>query len=221
MVGEERCAVLVFLGKRHPELEAGKPRAAQAVLRTGAFGVCDAAARAHPVHVAGIDGLHRAEAVAVVDGAVEQVGDGRKPDMRMRPHVHAFPDREFGGPHLVEEDERSDHAPSRDGQGAAHREPAEIARAWHDHLFDAAAGRGGEVGLGHDETRLVGIAHEASFFWSRCRQPANAVVVQAWSGSSGARPAGVPSAPSWIFSTRISARRNSASQCFFRASPRS
>ena len=40
-------------------------------------------------------------------------------------------------------------------------------------------------------------------------------------GSSGAVPVGWPAGPMVIFSIRASARLRSASQCFFRASPRS
>ena len=50
----------------------------------------DAAARRHQVHGAGLDFRDIALAVAVHDAAVEQIGDGGKADMRMRPHVHAL-----------------------------------------------------------------------------------------------------------------------------------
>ena len=41
---------------------------------------------------------------------VEQVGDGREADVRMRQHVDAAAGRQHGRPHLVEEDERADEA---------------------------------------------------------------------------------------------------------------
>ncbi len=54
------------------------------------------------------------------DLAVEEIGDGREPDMRMR--APSCPRRqELGRPHLVEEDERPDHAAASPWQGAPHR----------------------------------------------------------------------------------------------------
>ena len=93
----------------------------------------DAAAGSHPVHRAGPDRHGGAEAVAVHDLAVEQVGDGGEPDMRVRAHVEAVAGTEFGRAHMIEEDERADHARLRRRQRAAHREVAEIGGARHDH----------------------------------------------------------------------------------------
>ena len=73
------------------------------------------------------------------DLAVEQVGDGGQPDMRMRAHVDAVADEELGRAHLVEEDEGPDHLPPGRRQRAAHREAAEIAGARHDDLLDGIA----------------------------------------------------------------------------------
>jgi hypothetical protein len=77
-----------------------------------------------------------AEAVAMHDLAVEQEGDGGKPDMRMRPHVDAVPGAELGRPEMVEDDERPDHARAPRRQRAMHLKAAEIDRARHDHLLD-------------------------------------------------------------------------------------
>ena len=106
----------------------------------GAFGMHDAAARRHPVHFARLDRRRGAEAVAVHDLAVEQIGDGGEPDMRMRPHVEPVAGAELGRPEMVEEDERPDHARARRRQRAAHREAvAEIDRARHHHMRDRVA----------------------------------------------------------------------------------
>ena len=70
------------------------------------------------------------------DLAVEQVGDGGKPDMRVRPHVDAVAGLEHRRPEMVEEDERPDHARAPRRQRAMHLEAAEIDRARHDHLLD-------------------------------------------------------------------------------------
>ena len=45
--------------------------------------VDDAAARGHPLHVAGGDGAVVAHAVAVLDGSGEDIGDGLDPAMRV------------------------------------------------------------------------------------------------------------------------------------------
>ena len=63
------------------------------------------------------------------DLAIEQVGDGGEPDVRMRAHVDAGADEKLGGPHLVEEDEGADHLAPRRRQRAAHGKAAEIAGA--------------------------------------------------------------------------------------------
>ena len=80
-------------------------------------------------------------AVAVHDLAVEQIGDGGEPDMRMRPHVEPVAGAEFRRPEMVEEDERPDHARARRGQRAPHRKAvAEIDRARHHDVGDRLAG---------------------------------------------------------------------------------
>ena len=77
-------------GQRDPALQAQHLLAVAARHVGRALGMGDAAAGGHQVHGAGLDFLDIALAVAVHDGAVEQIGDGGKADMRMRPHVHAL-----------------------------------------------------------------------------------------------------------------------------------
>ncbi len=87
------------------------------------------------------------------DLAVEQVGDGGEPDMRVRPHVDAVAGLEHGRPEMVEENERPDHARMPRRQRAMHLEAAEIDRARHDQLCTASLGAGiarGRV-LGREE----------------------------------------------------------------------
>ena len=98
----------------------------------------DAAARRHPVHLAGPDRLLGADAVAMHDLAVEQIGDGRQPDVRMRPHVDRARNarREIDRTHVIEEDERPDHAPLRERQHASDLEAAEVAAPLFDDELD-------------------------------------------------------------------------------------
>src|SRR6185437_1898354 len=108
---EGRRGFLVGGGQADPALYtvhamAGGPR----------FGPCalamsDAAARRHPVHIAGTDILHRAQSVAVHLRAIEQIGDGGKPDMGMGPHIDAPAGWEIHRAEIVEEDKGADAAP--------------------------------------------------------------------------------------------------------------
>jgi hypothetical protein len=91
-----------------------------------ALGVHNAAAGRHPVDGAGLDHLVRAQTVAVIDLAFEEIGDGGEVDMRMRPHVHPLARREHGRPHVIEEHERPDHSPPRARQDAAHGKAADV-----------------------------------------------------------------------------------------------
>src|SRR5260370_38420369 len=68
-----------------------------------------------------------------------QVGDGGKPDVRMRTNVDAGAGLEGDRPHLIEEDEGPDRAALACGQHAAHLEPAEVAHARNDHDIDPGA----------------------------------------------------------------------------------
>ena len=75
--------------------------------------------------------------------------------MRVRADVDALPEQELGRTHLVEEDEGADHlAPDR-GQGAPHREAAEIMRARDDHLFECLAG----AGIARDRVMIGQLRH--------------------------------------------------------------
>jgi hypothetical protein len=115
---------------------------AVAALHVGrAFGMRDAPAGGHQVHRAGLDFLDVALAVAVHDAAVEQIGDGGKPDMRMRANVHAFAGHELHRAEMVEEDEGADHLPLAMRQCAPHLESiAEVAGARHDDEVERIAG---------------------------------------------------------------------------------
>ena len=141
MVHKSGIALLLARGQRHPGLDAEQALPVSLALLGGALGMDDAAAGAHPVHGAGLDGLLGAQAVSMQDLALEQVGEGRAVDVRMRAHVDALIGQELGRPHLVEEDERADHLPLGGRQGSAHRHLAEVHRARHDQGFDGSGAR--------------------------------------------------------------------------------
>ena len=78
----------------------------------------------------------------MLDRAVEQIGDGRQVDVRMRAHVHPLTGRQVRRTHLVEEDERPDHRPLPGRQGAVDLEPAQVVGHRQDRLQD-------QIVLGH------------------------------------------------------------------------
>jgi len=106
--------------------------------------VHDPAAGRHPVHVARHDLLPEAETVVMHQRAVEQIGDGRETDMRMRQHVDASARRQHGGAHLVEEDERADEARGTRGQHATHDEVADVAFARREKGLDRGTSASGQ-----------------------------------------------------------------------------
>ena len=87
----------------------------------------------------------KAEAVPVHDLAREQVRDRRQADVRMRTHVD--PPRQVRGKlhrtHVIEEDERADHAALRPRQHAPDLEAAQIAATRFDHQLDRGVGTHG------------------------------------------------------------------------------
>ena len=103
VVHEGRRGVFVFARQRHPGLQAVHAlRLAQQALGR-AFGVGDAAAGGHPVHVARVDFLQRAQAVAVHDRALPQVGHRGQANVRMRPHFQRMVRVQRGRADVVEE----------------------------------------------------------------------------------------------------------------------
>src|SRR5690242_11750142 len=104
--------------------------------------MCDAAARDHPVHLARPDRLDAAETVAVEDLAREEIGDGRKADMRVRPYIEPTAPAERGRAHLVEKDERSHHPALGRRQCAPYLEAVtEVPCPRHDYSLEHAARR--------------------------------------------------------------------------------
>jgi len=86
----------------------------------------DSAPGGHPVHLARRDGDLGADAVAVGDLAVEEIGDGGKADVRVRANIDAARDArlESDRPHVIEEGERPHHAALGEGQNAPDLEAA-------------------------------------------------------------------------------------------------
>src|SRR5215468_4315144 len=85
-----------------------------------------------------MDRLLGADAVAMHNLAIEQVGDRREPDMGMGAYVYGvwYAPRKIDRPHMVEEDERADHAAVRIRQHAANLKSAQVAPALVDDEVD-------------------------------------------------------------------------------------
>ncbi len=125
MVAEGRLGFLILGGQGDPSLDAvhGAAFRAQGL---EAFGMGDAASRSHPVDLSRPDHRLCGEAIAVGDLAVEQIADGGKADVWMRPDVDAAREAWLEGrrSEVVEEDERPDHATGGGRQDAADFEAA-------------------------------------------------------------------------------------------------
>jgi hypothetical protein len=106
MMFEARLSVLLSLRQGDPGLDAEQAVRRLAGGGARSLGVGDPAARHHPVDGAGENDLVRAQAIAVLELAAEEVGDGREANMGMRAYVDAPAGDEPSRSHLVEEDER-------------------------------------------------------------------------------------------------------------------
>ena len=79
----------------------------------------------------------------------------------MRPHVEPGAGAEFRRTEMIEEDERADHALACRGQGAPHREAAEINAARNDRELDRVGARriAERRIIGREEAHVATIMH--------------------------------------------------------------
>src|SRR5690606_12636718 len=140
IVPEAGIALLPLIRQCHPGLYPVEPPTFVAK-SFKAFRVGDALACGHPVDFSRIDRLLRADTVTVRDFPIEQVSDGRQPDVRVRPHVGLSWEtwRQFLGSHSVEENIGADHAAPGKGQNTTDLKAAQVAGALRDDEFDHAA----------------------------------------------------------------------------------
>src|ERR1017187_1547051 len=99
---ERRLDLLIRVRQSDPGLNAVQ-MIALAPRLFEAFGMGDAAPRGHPIYFARYNGLFRSQTVAMHDLAIEQIGDGGKPDMGVGPHIDAAwnSGREVRRPHVI------------------------------------------------------------------------------------------------------------------------
>src|SRR6476620_3078131 len=91
-----------------------------------ALGVHDTAPCGHQVDCAGLDYLVRTDAIAVLNGPLEQIGNGREVDVRVWSDIHPLPGRKLCRAELIDEDERTDHRSLAGGQGPPNLKSAEV-----------------------------------------------------------------------------------------------
>ena len=132
---EGRIGFLVPLRQRQPGLQPQQRRIRLPLFVGRALRMGDAATGRHPVDLTGPDGLHRADAVAMHDLALDQPGQGGETDMRVRPDIQPPARRQHGRAEMIEKHERPDHAALARRQGAPHLEIADILRPRHDDGF--------------------------------------------------------------------------------------
>ena len=123
IVAEPGFGLFVLDGQGDPGLDPVYAAARVPQVVGGAFGMGDAAARAHPVHVTGFDPLDGAETVAMHERALEQIGHGRQADVRVRPDIEALAGRHLDRPHMIEKHERAAGAMPALRNQAAYRHP--------------------------------------------------------------------------------------------------
>lgn len=107
MVLEVPPGVPVFLGQRHPQLDAVQGRGAWG----GDLGVADAVAARHEVELAGPYVGVAAEAVAVLDLPAEQPAHRLQSGMRMRCDIHPARAADIVGAVVVGETPGTDEGP--------------------------------------------------------------------------------------------------------------
>jgi hypothetical protein len=135
-MGEIRRAVLGRLGQSDPSLQPREPVGRRQHIAVDPLGMGDAVTRRHQVDRAGLDPLVGAEAVAMVELALEEIGHRRQADVGMRTNVDPLPGEKLRRSHLVEEDERPEHLARARRQGAADFERAQIPGAGDDDGLD-------------------------------------------------------------------------------------
>jgi hypothetical protein len=127
------------------------------------FRVCDAAPCGHPVDLAGAYRLNDSEAVAVHEFALEEIGYGGESDVRVRRYIKAAASPQHLRTHLVQEDERTNHAPFGRRKGAPDlklinnlthtRDDDHFESAWYFFLFALTSHSSSLSSRGNHETK--------------------------------------------------------------------
>jgi hypothetical protein len=139
VMGEAGFHFLFCRRERHPHLQSVNRLAIDTVLGSCSFRMDDAASGGHPVDFAWLDRDRGAETIAVHDFAIEQISDGREPDVGVRTNVQPVAGTEFGRAKMIEEDKRADHSCPGRRQRPPHGEISKVDGARYDDLADRFA----------------------------------------------------------------------------------
>ncbi|KAF5032900.1 hypothetical protein DSECCO2_612330 [anaerobic digester metagenome] len=90
----------------------------------------------HPVNGPGLYFHLAADAVAVHNGALKQVGEGGKPDMGVWQNVQVFVCCQGGWPHVVEENKRAYRPFLPEGEQPAHLKTSDTGGPFRDNHFN-------------------------------------------------------------------------------------
>src|SRR3569623_1213802 len=102
---EGRFHLLAPIRKGDPGLHSIQAGPVRAQRLWRALRMDDPAAGRQQVDRARFDHLVRPDAVAMFDGAFEEIADGREVDVRMRPYIHSLSCRTPRRPEFIAEDE--------------------------------------------------------------------------------------------------------------------
>ncbi len=149
---ERRGPITVLGGERDPQLDAEQPRGT----RRGVLRVRDPAPGRHQAEFPGPDELVVAQAVAVLDLAGQEPGDGLQPDVRMGWHDHppGARRRDVHRTVVVDEAPGPDRADAAVRERAANQDPPRPAQR---HLAGQQR-RHGRRGLGHSHSPALVLA---------------------------------------------------------------
>jgi hypothetical protein len=84
--------------------------------------------------------MHEAKAVAMDDLPLEEIGDGREPDVWMRADLDALTGRKNRGADVIEERERTNHSPLARRQQATSHKSSQISLSRRNDKLDRSRG---------------------------------------------------------------------------------
>jgi hypothetical protein len=131
---KRRIDILGAVRQGHPALNTMNMRTAGARGVRRPFGVHNASAGRHPVHIAGMYLPDITQTVTVFERAVEQISDRGQRNMRVRPHIDPDSGGELRRPQMIEKNKRPHHLSAGKGQNPAHHEAAKVALSAFDCL---------------------------------------------------------------------------------------
>ena len=107
---EGRFGLLIGFRQGDPDLQSMQMLSVSEDLSSAAFGMDDATSCRHPFDLTRRNQLYIPEAVAVHNLTGEQITDGGKTDIRMRPHIDPGARCKIGRTEMIKKNKRPDIA---------------------------------------------------------------------------------------------------------------